>query len=149
MRAVVQRVSGASVTIEGTVRASIGHGLLIYLGIGADDTDSDLEYLAAKIAGLRIFPDGEANMNRGALDVGGSALVVSQFTLHGDARKGKRPSFMAAMAPEPANEFFDRFVHRLRSLGVACEQGVFGAMMKIESVNDGPVTILLDSKKLF
>ncbi|MCU0661476.1 MAG: D-aminoacyl-tRNA deacylase [Myxococcota bacterium] len=150
MRIVVQRVTSASVSVDGALISRIDAGLLLYLGIGSDDDDDhDIEYLAAKVAGLRIFPDDQANMNRSVVDTGGAALVVSQFTLHGDARKGKRPSFSCAMAPGSAEPLYQRFCQRLSEHGVPCEQGRFGAMMRIASVNDGPVTILLDSKKLF
>jgi D-tyrosyl-tRNA(Tyr) deacylase len=149
MRAVAQRVSSASVSVDDVEISHIGPGLLVYLGIGGEDGDSDLEYLALKVAGLRIFPDHRANMNRSVLEACGAVLVVSQFTLYGDARKGKRPSFVAAMAPDRAQGLCERFVRRLEELGVSCRTGRFGAMMQVRSVNDGPVTVLLDSKKLF
>ena len=143
MRAVVQRVSEASVAVDGVEVGRVGRGLLVYLGVGAGDTDDDLEYLAAKIAGLRIFPDAAHAMNRSVVDAGGGALVVSQFTLYGDVRRGKRPSFTDAMEPARAEAVYERFASRLEALGV------FGAMMEVRSVNDGPVTILLDSHKAF
>ena len=149
MRAVVQRVREAAVAVEEREIGRIGVGLLVYLGIGDDDTAKDLEYLAGKVAGLRIFRDADGAMNRSVLDAGGAALVISQFTLHGDVRRGKRPSFVKAMEPVAAERLYDRFVARLEELGVPCDKGVFGAMMDVSSVNDGPVTILLDSKKLF
>lgn len=149
MRAVIQRVSRASVSVGGEIVGKVGPGLLVYLGVAAGDTDADLEYLAVKVAGLRIFPDESKPMNRSVMDAGGSALVISQFTLHGDARRGKRPSFTDAMEPESASLLYDRFIERLEDLGLPCQRGVFGAMMSVESVNDGPVTILLDSSKLF
>ena len=149
MRTVVQRVTEASVSVNGEIVGSVKSGLLVYLGVGKNDTRNDLEYLAAKIAGLRIFGDDAGNMNRSVIDIGGSALVISQFTLHGDARRGRRPSFTDAMEPVAANELYEQFVSTLQDLGVPCGKGVFGAMMDVRSVNDGPVTILLDSKKLF
>jgi D-tyrosyl-tRNA(Tyr) deacylase len=149
MRAVVQRVDRAAVAVEGAEVARIGRGLLVYLGVGKDDTDADIEYLADKIAGLRIFPDEALSMHRSVLETGGAALVVSQFTLHGDVRRGRRPSFDGAMEPAAAADLYEAFATRLATLGVPVSRGVFGAMMKIESVNDGPVTILADSKKLF
>ncbi len=149
MRAVVQRVKEASVSIDAEIVGSVENGLLVYLGVCKSDTRKDLEYLAVKIAGLRIFRDDAGNMNRSAIDVDGAALVISQFTLYGDVRRGKRPSFTDAMEPVAANELYEQFVSVLRELGVPCEKGVFGAMMDVRSVNDGPVTILLDSAKLF
>lgn len=149
MRAVVQRVGGASVRVEGETAGAIQTGLLVYLGVGRGDGERDADYLARKVAGLRIFPDEARSMNRSVLDAGGAALVISQFTLHGDARRGKRPSFEKAMEPVAAEQLYERFVERLEKLGVPCERGVFGAMMEVESVGDGPVTILLDSDKLF
>ena len=149
MRAVVQRVKEASVSVDAEIVGSVENGLLVYLGVGKNDTRKDMEYLAAKIAGLRIFGDDAGNMNRSVIDVDGSALVISQFTLHGDARRGRRPSFTDAMEPVAANELYLQFVSMLQELDVPCEKGVFGAMMNVRSVNDGPVTILLDSEKLF
>lgn len=149
MRAVVQRVSGASVAVAGEEISRIGRGLLVYLGVGAGDGDADAEYLAGKVAGLRIFPDDAHAMNRSVVDAGGAALVVSQFTLFGDARRGKRPSFTDAMEPAAAEAMYERFAAALERLGVPTARGAFGAMMEVRSVNDGPVTILLDSKKAF
>ena len=149
MRAVVQRVREARVLVDGAEVGGIGEGLLVYLGVGSGDTDADLGYLAEKIAGLRVFRDDAAAMNLSVVDVGGRALVVSQFTLYGDARRGKRPSFTAAMEPAAAEEMYGRFASRLEALGVPCARGAFGAMMDVHSVNDGPVTILIDSRKLF
>jgi D-aminoacyl-tRNA deacylase len=149
MRAVVQRVSEASASVDGREVGRVGRGLLVYLGVGAGDADADLEYLAQKIAGLRIFPDDAHAMNRSVVDGGGGALVVSQFTLYGDARRGKRPSFTDAMEPAAAEAMYERFAARLEQLGVPSARGVFGAMMHVRSVNDGPVTILLDSRKAF
>ncbi len=149
MRAVVQRVTEASVIVNGEIVGSVKNGLLVYLGVCKNDTRKDLEYLAGKIAGLRIFADDAGNMNRSAIDVDGAALVISQFTLYGDVRRGKRPSFTDAMEPVAANKLYEQFVSMLQELDVPCEKGVFGAMMDVRSINDGPVTILLDSTKLF
>ena len=147
MRAVVQRVSRASVSVAGAIAGEIGGGLLVLLGVGQDDQSSDADYLAEKIVGLRIFEDEAEKMNRSVVDVGGAILAVSQFTLYGDVRRGKRPSFDAAAPPEQARELYEYFVNRVRALGVRCETGVFQAMMEVELVNAGPVTILIDSKK--
>ncbi|MGA2857112.1 MAG: D-aminoacyl-tRNA deacylase [Candidatus Sulfotelmatobacter sp.] len=149
MRAVVQRVSRAKVTVNGWTSGEIGHGLLILLGVGHGDTEADANYLAEKIAGLRIFEDSEGKMNRSVVDVGGSVLAVSQFTLYGDVRRGKRPSFDAAAPPEQARRLYEFFVQRVQSLGLRCETGRFQEMMQVELVNEGPVTILLDSGKGF
>lgn len=149
MRAVVQRVNRASVRVAGSVTGAIATGLLVLLAVGQDDQLSDADYLADKIVGLRIFEDTEEKMNRSVVDVGGAILAVSQFTLYGDVRRGKRPSFDDAARPERARELYDHFVNRVRSLGVRCETGVFQAMMEVELVNSGPVTILIDSKKQF
>jgi D-tyrosyl-tRNA(Tyr) deacylase len=149
MRAVVQRVKEASVSVDAEIVGSVKNGLLVYLGVCKSDTRTDLEYLAVKIAGLRIFADDAGNMNRSVIDVDGAALVISQFTLHGDVRRGRRPSFTDAMEPVAANELYEQFVSMLQDLGVPCARGIFGAMMDVRSVNDGPVTILLDSSKLF
>jgi len=149
MRAVVQRVSRARVTVEGRVTGEIGAGLLILLGIGRNDTSAVAVSMAEKIAHLRIFEDDERKMNRSLLDAKGSALVVSQFTLYGDARGQRRPSFIAAAPPEHANKLYEEFNEALRRLGVSVATGVFQAMMSVESVNEGPVTILLDSDKTF
>ncbi len=149
MRAVVQRVSRASVSVAGSTTGAIETGLLVLLGVGQDDQASDADYLAEKIVGLRIFEDAEEKMNRSVVDVGGAVLAVSQFTLYGDVKRGKRPSFDAAARPEQARELYECFVNRIRELGVRCETGVFQAMMQVELVNSGPVTILIDSKKQF
>jgi D-aminoacyl-tRNA deacylase len=149
MRAVVQRVSRAKVTIKDWTSGEIGLGLLVLLGVGRDDTEADATYLAEKIAGLRIFEDSEGKMNRSVHDVGGSVLAVSQFTLYGDVRRGKRPSFDAAAPPEQARQLYEFFVERIRSAGLRCETGRFQEMMQVELVNEGPVTILLDSGKAF
>jgi D-aminoacyl-tRNA deacylase len=149
MRAVVQRVSRAKVTSEGKVTGEIGPGLMILLGVGREDTSAVAVSLAEKAAKLRIFEDEKGKMNRSLLDVDGSALVVSQFTLHGDARGGRRPSFIAAAPPEQARALYDEFCAALRNLGITVATGVFQAMMSVELVNEGPVTILLDSDKTF
>lgn len=149
MRAVVQRVSEASVTVDGHVVGAIGDGLLVLLGCGHEDGDRDIEYLASKILGLRIFEDDGGRMNRSVLDAGGAVLLVSQFTLYGDCRKGRRPSFVAAMAPELASPMVDRFADRLREGGVEVATGVFGADMDVRLLNRGPVTLMLDSTKTF
>ncbi|HOF86760.1 MAG TPA: D-aminoacyl-tRNA deacylase [Armatimonadota bacterium] len=149
MRAVVQRVSSASVTVEGKIVGAIGAGVLVLLGVGQGDDEADADYLAEKIAHLRIFLDDDGKMNRGLLDTGGAALVVSQFTLYGDARRGRRPGYSAAAPPDEADRLYQYFCARLRAHGVPVEQGVFQAMMRVALVNDGPVTILLDSGKAF
>lgn len=149
MRAVVQRVSRAQVTVNGNVAGEIGMGLLVFLGVGDGDTEADAAYLAEKIAGLRIFEDEQGKMNRSVPDVGGSVLAVSQFTLYGDLRRGKRPSFDAAAAPEKARQLYEFFVERIRAAGLRCEIGRFQEIMTVELVNEGPVTILLDSAKAF
>ena len=149
MRAVVQRVSRASVTINEAVAGEIGCGLLVLLGVGAGDTRADADYLAEKIIGLRIFEDGNGKMNLSVAEVGGALLVVSQFTLYGDARKGKRPSFDAAAPPQQARELYEYFVEKIRAAGLRCETGRFQETMQVELVNEGPVTILLDSGKGF
>jgi D-aminoacyl-tRNA deacylase len=149
MRAVVQRVTAARVEVTGQTVGEIGAGLLVLLGVARDDANTDADYLAEKIANLRVFEDDEGKMNRSLLESGGALLAVSQFTLYGDTRKGRRPSFIEAAEPVKANALYEYFVERARSLGVKVETGVFQAMMKVSLVNDGPVTILLDSKKLF
>jgi len=149
MRAVVERVSRAKVTVNGWISGEIGMGLLVLLGVGQEDTDTDANYLAEKIAGLRIFEDHDGKMNRSVQEVGGSVLAVSQFTLYGDARRGKRPSFDAAAPPEHARRLYELFVERICEAGLRCETGRFQEMMQVELVNQGPVTILLDSGKAF
>jgi D-aminoacyl-tRNA deacylase len=149
MRAIVQRVSRAQVTVKGEVTGAIGLGLLVLLGVGRDDTEADANYLAEKIAGLRVFEDGAEKMNLAPADVGGSVLAVSQFTLYGDVRRGKRPSFDGAAAPDKARELYEFFVERIRAAGLRCETGRFQEIMKVELVNEGPVTILLDSGRTF
>jgi D-aminoacyl-tRNA deacylase len=149
MRAVVQRVSRAQVRVAGEVAGDIGPGLLVLLGVGNEDTFADADYLADKIAGLRVFEDAHGKMNLGLGEVGGSVLAVSQFTLYGDVRQGKRPSFDAAAPAEKARTLYEYFVERIRAAGLRCETGRFQEMMKVELINDGPVTILLDSSKAF
>ena len=149
MRAVIQRVSRAQVSVDGEVCGRIENGLLVLLGVGKADTESDVDYLAEKIIGLRTFEDGNGKMNLSVIDTGGSILAVSQFTLYGDVRRGKRPSFDDAAPPEPARQLYDHFVTKVRAAGLVCETGRFQAMMLVELVNDGPVTILLDSAKVF
>jgi D-tyrosyl-tRNA(Tyr) deacylase len=149
MRAVVQRVTRAKVTVAGEIAGEIGLGLLVLLGVGREDSEANADYLAEKIAGLRIFEDDAGKMNRSALDVGGAVLVVSQFTLYGDVRKGKRPSFDDAAPPQRARELYEYFVGKIRAAGLRCETGIFQEMMAVELVNEGPVTILLDSTKIF
>ena len=149
MRAVVQRVRRCRVTVNGGVTGEIGRGLLVLLGVGQNDTEAAADYLADKVAGLRIFEDESGKMNLGVGEAGGAVLVVSQFTLFGDARRGKRPSFDAAARPEQARRLYEYFVERIRAAGLRCETGRFQEMMDVELVNDGPVTILLDSEKTF
>jgi len=149
MRAVVQRVSRAQVTVNGEIAGKIGLGLLLLLGVGRDDGEADATYLAEKIAGLRVFEDAQGKMNRSVQEVGGSVLAVSQFTLYGDVRRGKRPSFDAAAPPEKARQLYEFFVEQIRAAGLLCETGRFQEMMTVELMNEGPVTILLDSQKAF
>ena len=148
MRAVVQRVSRAQV-VNGEITGRIGRGLLVLLGVSTSDAETDAEYLAEKIAGLRIFEDKDGKMNLSVTEAGGAILAVSQFTLYGDTRGGRRPSFIAAARPEQARKLYEHFIARVRAAGLACENGRFQEMMQVELVNDGPVTILLDSTKLF
>ena len=149
MRAVVQRVSRARVTVGGEITGEIGAGLLVLLGVGAGDTRADADYLADKTIGLRIFEDSGGKMNLAVAEAGGAVLVVSQFTLYGDARRGKRPSFDAAAPSAGARELYEYFVERVRAAGLRPETGRFQETMQVELVNDGPVTILLDSAKVF
>jgi len=149
MRAVVQRVSRAAVRVESKTVGEIGRGLVVLLGIGTGDTPEAAAAMAERVATLRIFPDEEGKMNRSVCDVKGGVLAVSQFTLFGDARKGRRPSFIQAAPPEVAEPLYESFLAALRGQGVTVASGVFRAMMEVELVNDGPVTILLDSEKLF
>jgi D-tyrosyl-tRNA(Tyr) deacylase len=147
MKAVVQRVSSARVEVDGETTGEIARGLLVLLGVAREDREEDADWMAEKIVGLRIFEDDEGKMNRGLLDVEGSLLAVSQFTLLGDSRKGRRPSFIAAAPPEAAEALYRTFVTRTRSLGARTETGKFQAHMAVHLVNDGPVTILLDSRE--
>ena len=148
MRAVVQRVKRASVEVEGRVTGSIGHGLLVFLGIEEPDTAEDVKYICDKVTNLRIFEDEEGKMNRSILDMGGAVLLVSQFTLYGDARHGRRPSFSKAARPETAIPLYEQAIATLRDM-LPVETGEFQAMMEVSLINDGPVTILLDSKRMF
>jgi D-tyrosyl-tRNA(Tyr) deacylase len=149
LRAVVQRVSRASVEVDGTIVGSVGAGLLALIGIARDDGENDAKVIATKIAGLRVFNDAAGVMNLSLADAGGSVLAVSQFTLFGDVRKGRRPSFVDAAAGEAARPLFERVLELLRREGLSVESGVFGAAMRVELVNEGPVTILIDSRKTF
>jgi D-tyrosyl-tRNA(Tyr) deacylase len=149
VRAVAQRASRAKVTVNGEITGEIGRGLLVLLGVGAADTRGDADYLAEKTIGLRIFEDSGGKMNLSVAEAGGAVLVVSQFTLYGDVRRGKRPSFDAAAPPQPARELYEYFVEKIRAAGLRCETGCFQEMMQVELVNEGPVTILLDSNKTF
>ncbi len=149
MRCVVQRVSSASVTVNGTVSGRIEAGLMVLIGVSSDDTDADLKYMAEKVPNLRIFDDDNGVMNRSLLDAGGSILAVSQFTLYGDARGGRRPSYIRAAKPEKADALYEQLIARWREKGVHVETGIFRTDMKVALVNDGPVTILLDSEKQF
>jgi len=149
MRAVVQRVSRARVTVEERVTGEIGAGLMILLGVGREDTSAVAASQAEKIANLRIFEDDQGKMNRSLLDVNGAALVVSQFTLYGDARGQRRPSFLSAAPPEKAKALYEEFTLAMQNLGITVATGIFQAMMSVELVNEGPVTILLDSDKTF
>lgn len=149
MRAVVQRVARARVTVGDKVSGEIGPGLLVLLGVGHEDRETDADYLAGKIVGLRIFEDDGGKMNRAVGEAAGSVLVVSQFTLYGDVRRGKRPSFDAAAPPERARVLYEYFVEHIRAADLRCETGRFQETMQVELVNDGPVTILLDSSKAF
>lgn len=149
MRAVIQRVTTASVMVDSVVVGEIGLGLAVLLGIHRDDTQADASYIADKIVGLRIFADAEGKMNQSVMDVGGSALIISQFTLYGDVRRGRRPSFIEAAPPEVATPLYESVCELVENAGVPVQRGVFGAMMKVSLVNDGPVTIQLDSRKLY
>jgi D-tyrosyl-tRNA(Tyr) deacylase len=149
LRAIVQRVKRASVTVDGKVVSEISNGLLILLGVAREDTPADIDYMANKVANLRIFQDEQGKMNLSLLEVAGEALVVSQFTLYGDCRKGRRPSFIEAAQPEKADEMYQAFIAALSQTGIRTKGGIFHAYMDVELINDGPVTILLDSQKLF
>ena len=149
MRTVIQRVSRAQVTVGTEVVGNISTGLLVLLGVGKSDTQADADYLLGKVIGLRIFDDQDGKMNLSLADTRGAILAVSQFTLYGDVRRGKRPSFAEAAPPELARELYEYFVSKTREAGFICETGHFQAMMQVELINDGPVTILLDSKREF
>ncbi|MBO2520654.1 MAG: D-tyrosyl-tRNA(Tyr) deacylase [Clostridia bacterium] len=146
MRAVVQRVSRAHVEVDGEIAGAIGRGLLVLLGVAVDDTEDDAHYVAEKVAHLRIFPDESGKMNRSVLEAGGEVLAVSQFTLYGDTRRGRRPSFTRSAPAEAALPLYRRFVEALRATGLTVREGVFGAMMAVSLVNDGPVTLIVDSR---
>ena len=148
MKIVAQRVSRASVAIEGRVAGAIGAGLCILVGIAPADTDREVAWMAEKIANLRIFGDDAGKMNRSLAEIGGSVLAVSQFTLYADCRKGRRPSFTGAAGPELGETLYERFVEKLRDMGIVVETGVFGAEMTVEIVNEGPVTMILDSEEI-
>ena len=148
MRAVLTRVKSASVTIDGAVTGAIGQGFLILLGVGPNDTEKECRYLAEKALGLRVFEDENGKMNLGLSDVGGQVLVVSQFTLYGNCRKGRRPSFTEAAPPDLGNAMYERFLEICGELGYTPQHGTFGADMKVESINDGPVTLILDTDQL-
>lgn len=147
MKAVVQRVAGARVEVDGEVIGSVDRGLLVYLGVADGDSERDLAWMADKVSGLRIFQDEQGKMNRDVVDIDGALLVVSQFTLLGDCRKGRRPSFAGAMAPEPAERLYESFVGALREKGLPVATGRFRADMKVHSLNDGPITMLIDSRE--
>jgi len=149
MRAVIQRVKSASVKVNDNVIGSIAQGILLLLGIEDSDEEKDLEYMCDKVPNLRIFEDENGKMNKSLLDVGGSILVISQFTLLGDARKGRRPSFIAAAQPDKAIPMYEKYITEMKKKNIFTQSGEFGADMKVELINDGPVTILLDSKKVF
>ena len=149
MRAVVQRVTESNVTVDGETVGAIGPGVMVLIGVSAEDTDKDLKYIVDKVPNLRIFDDENGVMNKSVLDAGGSILAVSQFTLYGDARGGRRPSYIHAAKPETANELYERAVAAWRDLGIHVETGRFRTEMKVSLVNDGPVTILLDSERTF
>ena len=148
MRAVLTRVTSASVTIDGEVVGKIGRGFLILLGVGPNDTEKECRYLAEKALGLRVFEDENGKMNLGLSDVGGQVLVVSQFTLYGNCRKGRRPSFVGAAGPELGNALYEKFLSDCEELGYPPQHGQFGADMQVASVNDGPVTLILDTEEL-
>lgn len=149
MRAVVQKISEGKVVVDEKITGAIDKGLLVYLGITNDDTIEDVKYMAEKIVNLRIFEDENNKLNLSLIDTGGEILAVSQFTLYGDCRKGRRPSFTEAAPPEMANELYEIFIDKCRELGVNVETGVFQTHMMVHSINDGPVTMLIDSKKTF
>ena len=149
MRAVVQRVSYANVKVDGEITGSIEQGLMVLLGAGQEDNENDIKYLSEKILNLRIFEDENEKMNLSLVDIQGEILIISQFTLYGDCRKGRRPSFDKAGLPQPAKKLYEDFVEECKKSGLKVQTGIFGADMKVSLLNDGPVTLLLDSKKLF
>lgn len=149
MRAVVQRVHTCSVCVENKTVGQIEKGLLVYLGVEKEDTDEDMQYLADKVCGLRIFSDSDGKMNLSVQDIHGQIMVISQFTLCADTRKGKRPSYNNAASPQMGDQYYNRYIDALRARGIKVETGVFGGKMQVRYTNDGPVTILLDSRKLF
>ena len=149
MRAVIQRVSKASVKVNDKVVGEIGKGLLVLIGVGKDDNEKDISYMAEKIVNLRIFEDENGKMNKSLLDIKGEILIISQFTLYGDCRRGRRPSFTDAASPDKGKEYYEKFVKEVKKYGVNVQTGIFQAMMEVELINQGPVTILLDSKKIF
>lgn len=149
MRAVVQLVSEATVKVDDQITGAIKEGLLVLLGVSREDTEEDVNYLVAKIANLRIFADGANLMNKSVLDVGGEMLVVSQFTIYGDCRKGRRPSYSKAAAPEQANQLYKSFISKTTSMGIRTASGKFQALMQVSLTNNGPITIIIDSKKEF
>lgn len=149
MRSVVQRVSRAKVTVEDISIGAIGAGLVVLLGIHGEDSERDVQWMAEKVANLRVFEDDQGRMNRSLLDVGGAMLIVSQFTLYGDCRKGRRPGYSAAARPETAEPLYKRFIETIRKMGIVVATGKFQAMMQVELTNDGPVTLLIDSAGTF
>lgn len=149
MRIIVQRVNKADVKVDGKIIGEINNGLLVFVGVGNEDDENDLDYMVNKVLGLRIFQDQDDKMNLSVEDIGGEILVVSQFTLYGDVRKGKRPSFTASAPPDMGEKLYEEFSYKLKASGINVETGIFGADMKVSLVNDGPVTIMLDSKKTF
>ena len=149
MRAVVQRVSQENVKVDGKIVGEINKGLLVFLGVGKEDDEKDLDYMIDKILGLRIFEDENGKLNLSLMDIQGELLVISQFTLYGNVKKGKRPSFTDAADPDIANKYYELFIEKAREKGVKTEHGIFGADMKVSLINDGPVTILIDSHKTF
>ena len=149
MRAVIQRVSRANVSVDGEITGKTGQGLIVFLGVHNDDSDIDCAYMAEKILNLRIFHDSEGKMNLSLLETGGDILIISQFTLYGDTRKGRRPSFNDAASPGKGKLFYNKFIELVKQSGLKTETGVFGALMAVDYINDGPVTILIDSFKTF
>ena len=149
MRAVIQRVSASDVTVDGTTVGTIGKGLNVLIAFGASDQASDIDYIVEKIAGLRIFEDENGKMNRSVKDIGGAVLIISQFTLYGDVRKGKRPSFTSAISYDGGEDLYNSFVENMQRRGIPVQTGIYGADMKVNIQNDGPVTILIDSEKQF